>query len=63
MRHSQIAYQYEQLLLKAFFDSVISLESDKMTALSPNDCLTFTLYETFSLSWTTFLKEGSWFDD
>ena len=30
MRHSQIAYQNEQLLLKKFFDSMISLESDKI---------------------------------
>ena len=60
MRHSQIAYQTEQVLLKKFFDLMFSLESDEMTALWPNDSLTFTFYETFSNSipyWTTFVKE------
>ena len=33
MRHSQIAYQNEQLLKKKFFDMILSLESDEMTAL------------------------------
>ena len=31
MRHSQIVYQKEPLLLKNFFDPMISLESEKMT--------------------------------
>ena len=48
MRHSQIAYQNEQLLLKKFFDLMISLESDEITALWPNDFLTLTFYEAFS---------------
>ena len=33
MSDSQKAYQTEQLLLKKFFDSMFSLESDEMTAL------------------------------
>ena len=39
---------------------MLSLESDEMTALGPNDSLTFTFYVTFSYSipyWTTFVKE------
>ena len=47
---SPIAYQTEQLLEKKFFDSMYSLESDKMTALCPNDSITFTFYVTFSNS-------------
>ena len=41
---------------------MFSLESDEMTALWPNDSLTFTFYVTFSNSipyWTTFVKEVS----
>ena len=40
---------------------MISLESDKVTALLPNDSLTFTFYEAFSNSiqnWTPFVKTG-----
>ena len=36
---------------------MFSLESDKMTALRPNDSITFTFYVTFSNgipNWTTF---------
>ena len=65
MSYSQIAYKTEQLLKKKFFDSMFSLESDKMTALWPNDSLTFTFYETFSNNipnWTIFVKEVFWFD-
>ena len=39
---------------------MFSLESDEMTALGPNDSLTFSFYQTFSNSipnGTTFLKE------
>ena len=50
MRHSQIAYQTEQILLKKFFDLMFSLKSDKMTAFRPNDTLTFKFYITFSNS-------------
>ena len=39
---SKIAYQTEQFLLKKCFDSMFSLEGDKMTALGPNESLTFT---------------------
>ena len=42
MWDSQIAYQTEQLLQKNFLDTIFSLESDKMTALWPNDSLTVT---------------------
>ena len=66
MRKSQNVYQTEQLLYKKVFDSSISLESDKITALWPNDILTFTFYETFSNSipnWAIFEKEAFWFDD
>ena len=31
MRHSQLAYQNEQLLLKKFFDTMTGLESCEMT--------------------------------
>ena len=57
--HSQIAFQIDQLLKKVFA-SMFSLESDEMTALGPNDSLTFTFYLKFSNSipnWTTFVKE------
>ena len=39
---------------------MISLESDEMTALWPNDLLTFTFHETFKNSipnWAIFVKE------
>ena len=39
---------------------MFSLETDKMTALWPNESLTFTFNEPFSkgiLNWTTFVKE------
>ena len=65
MWDSQIAYQTEQLLQKKFFDSMFNLESDKMTALWPNDNLTLTFYETsknFIQNWTPFVKEVFWFD-
>ena len=58
-------YQTEQLLQKKIFDSMFSLESDEMTALWPNDSLTFTFYVTFLKSipnWASFVKEGFWFD-
>ena len=57
MRESQMAYQNEHLLDKKFFDSMVSLESDKMTALWWNDCLNSTFYEAFSFcipNWKTF---------
>jgi len=60
MSDSQKAYQTEQLLLKKFFDSMFSLESDKMTALWPNDSLTFTFYVIISNgkpNWATFVKD------
>ena len=60
MWNSQIAYQTEQLLYMKFFDSMFSLESDKMTALLPNDRLTFNFHKTFSNctpSWITFVKD------
>ena len=65
MRKSQNVYQTEQLLYKKVFDSSISLESDKITALWPNDSLTLTFYETFSNSipnWAIFVKEDFWFN-
>ena len=57
---SQKAYQTEQFLLKKFYDSMLSLESDEMTVLWPNDSITFTFYVTFSNCiphWTTFKKK------
>ena len=39
---------------------MLSLESDEMTALGPNDSLTFTFYVIISNSipnWTSFVKE------
>ena len=48
-----------------FFDLRISLESDKMTALCPNDSLIFPFHETFSNSipkLTAFVKEVFLFD-
>ena len=51
MRHSEIAYQTEQLFEKVF-ESMISLESHEMNA--------FTFYETFSKSipnWAICLKQ------
>ena len=62
---SQIAYQTEQFLSKKVFDLMFSLESDKMTALWPNDSLTLTFYMTLENSipnWTTLVKEVFWFD-
>ena len=44
---------------------MFSLESDEITAMWPNDSLTFTFYVTFSKSmqnWTTFVKEVFSFD-
>ena len=58
--HIQVAHHYEQLCKKKSFDSMTSLESDKMNALRPNNRLCFTSFETFSNSipnWTTFVKE------
>ena len=63
MSDSQKAYQTEQLLLKKFFDSMFSLESDGKTAMWPTDSLPLTFFETFSNSvpnWTTFVKEVFW---
>ena len=43
---------------------MFSLESDEMTALWPNDSLTFTFYVIISKSlpnWATFVKEVFWF--
>ena len=65
MWYSQNAYQTEQLLLKKYFDSMFSLESDEMTALWPNDSFTFTFYVVFSNSMpngTTFVKEIFWIE-
>ena len=65
MSDSQKAYQTEQLLLKKFFDSMFSLESDEMTALWPNDSLTFTFYVIISNSipnCAAFVREVFWFD-
>ena len=53
-------YKTEQLLEKKFFDLMLSFQNDKMTALSPNQRLTFTFYEAFSNSIpnrATFVKE------
>ena len=61
MGQSQLVYQTEQLLKKKFSDSILSFESDEMTALWPNDSSTFTFYETFSNSiqnWSTFVKKN-----
>ena len=44
---------------------MFSLGSDEMTALWPNDSLTFTFYVTFSNNipnWTTIVEEVFWFD-
>ena len=44
---------------------MFSLESDEMTALWPNDSLTFTFYVIISNiipNWATFVKEVFWFD-
>ena len=60
MWYSQIAYQTEQLLLKKLFNLMFSLESDKITALWPNDSLTFISYVIISNSvpnWVTFLEK------
>ena len=60
MWYSQIAYKNEQLLYKKFFDQMFSLESDKMTALWPNDSPNFTFYVPFSNrmpNWASFKKE------
>ena len=60
---SQISYQTEQFLLKKFFDPMLYLESDEMTALWQNDSLTFTFCMTFSNiipNWTIFVKEVFW---
>ena len=57
---SQEAYQTEQLLWENFFDLMFFLESDKMTALWPNDRLTLTFYVIFSNTipnWTTFVTD------
>ena len=48
------------------FDSIVSLEIDKMSAMWQNDSLTFTFYETFSKqipNWTTFVMKGFWLDN
>ena len=60
--HSPIAYQNEQHL---FLDTMFSLESDKISALWPNDSLTFTFYVKISNSIPkpeTFVKEFVLFD-
>ena len=44
MQFSKIADQFEQLLQKKFSNSMLSLESDKMTALWPNSSLDFFSY-------------------
>ena len=41
MKYSQLVHQTEQLLKKNYFDSMLSLESDEMTALWSNDSLAF----------------------
>ena len=51
--------------LKEVFDSSISLENDKITALWPKYSLTFTFYETFSNgipNSAIFVKEAFLFD-
>ena len=51
--------------VKEVFDLIISLNSDKMTALGPTDSLAFTFHETFANSlpkWTTLLKKFIWFN-
>ena len=66
MRHYLIANQNEQLVKEVFFYSMISLESDKITDLWQNDCITFTFYETVSnciTNWTTFANEIFWLND
>ena len=63
MRHSQIACQNEQLLLKKLFYSMFSLESDKISALWPYDFLTFTSLNVYIPNWESFVKEVFWFDD
>ena len=60
MCHSQKDYPTKHLLKKKFFDSMFSLESDEMTALWPNDSLTFTFYVIISNSipnWATFVQK------
>ena len=50
------------LIRVKFFDSMFSLECDKMTALWPNDSLTFTFYVIISKiipNWTIFVKQNS----
>ena len=50
--------------VKEVFDSMISLKSYKMTALWPNEFLTFPFYEMFLIgmpNWTTFVKSFFWF--
>ena len=57
MPHFQVAYQTKQLLLNKFFDSMLSLESDKMTVLWRDDSITLVFYVTFSNvipHWTIF---------
>ena len=66
MRYSQNVCQTEQFFQKKVFDLIISLKSDKITALWPNDSLTLTFYETFSNSipnWAIFEKKVLWFDN
>ena len=51
--------------VKEVFDSMLSLESDEMAALWPNDRLTSTFYVKISNSipnWATWVKEVFWFD-
>ena len=48
-----------------FFDSMLSLENDEMTALRQYDSLTFTFYVKISNripNWESFVKEVFWFD-
>ena len=55
----------EQLLKNKFLDLKLTLKRVKMTALWPNDSLTFTFYATISNSipnLTIFVKEVFWLD-
>ena len=49
IKHPWVVHQAEQLLLKNFFDLMLSLESDKVTALWPNDSLNFDFHKIFQI--------------
>ena len=53
------------LVQNDFFDLMLSLENDKMTALWPNVSYTFAFFSKFSdkiPNWAIFAKEVLWFD-